>query len=52
MRKNGKITYWNYQKGYGFIEPDSGDERVFVKETRGKKPDTHQISINEVDTTE
>lgn len=30
MRKKGKITYWNHQKGYGFIEPDSGDERVFV----------------------
>jgi len=30
MSKKGKITYWNHQKGYGFIEPDSGDERVFV----------------------
>ena len=30
MRKNGKIVYWNHKKGYGFIEPDSGDERVFV----------------------
>lgn len=30
MRNKGKITYWNYKKGFGFIEPDSGDERVFV----------------------
>jgi len=30
MRKRGKITYWNDEKGYGFILPDSGSEKVFV----------------------
>lgn len=30
MRKEGKITFWNYRKGYGFIEPSEGGEQVFV----------------------
>lgn len=30
MRKEGKITFWNYRKGYGFIEPDEGGDQVFV----------------------
>ena len=29
MRTRGKVTDWNDDKGYGFIEPDSGDEKVF-----------------------
>ena len=30
MRKEGKITFWNYRKGYGFIEPTEGGKQVFV----------------------
>lgn len=30
MRKEGKITFWNYRKGYGFIEPSEGGKQVFV----------------------
>lgn len=30
MRTKGKITYWNDDKGYGFIQPHSGAEKVFV----------------------
>jgi uncharacterized membrane protein YsdA (DUF1294 family)/cold shock CspA family protein len=30
MRSSGKIAHWNDQKGYGFIEPGSGGDRVFV----------------------
>lgn len=30
MRKEGKITFWNYRKGYGFIEPLDGSKQVFV----------------------
>ena len=30
MRKKGKITFWNDEKGYGFITPDSGADNIFV----------------------
>jgi cold shock CspA family protein len=30
MRKEGKITFWNFRKGYGFIEPNGGGDQVFV----------------------
>ena len=30
MRTRGKITYWNDEKGYGFIQPNTGAEKVFV----------------------
>lgn len=30
MRKEGKITFWNFRKGYGFIEPTDGGDQVFV----------------------
>ena len=30
MRTQGKIAYWNEDKGYGFIQPESGTKQVFV----------------------
>jgi len=30
MRNQGKIAYWNEDKGYGFIQPETGTKQVFV----------------------
>jgi len=30
MIKKGKITSWNDDKGFGFITPDSGEDRIFA----------------------
>jgi uncharacterized membrane protein YsdA (DUF1294 family)/cold shock CspA family protein len=30
MRSHGKITHWNEEKGYGFISPSSGTNKIFV----------------------
>ena len=30
MRKKGKITSWNDEKGYGFISPSVGGDRIFI----------------------
>lgn len=30
MRTKGKITFWNDEKGYGFITPSAGLKQVFV----------------------
>lgn len=46
MRINGKITTWNDDKGYGFIEPASGSQRVFVHVSslikKGQRPAINQ----------
>lgn len=42
MRTKGKITSWNDEKGYGFISPMAGRNRVFVHikgfDNRGRRP--------------
>ncbi|PVZ70588.1 DUF1294 domain-containing protein [Pelagibaculum spongiae] len=43
MRLKGKLSNWNDQKGYGFVEPLSGGQRVFVHikafaNRHGKRP--------------
>ena len=30
MRTKGKIAFWNYKKGFGFITPDAGGKQVFI----------------------
>jgi uncharacterized membrane protein YsdA (DUF1294 family)/cold shock CspA family protein len=47
MRIKGKITSWNDEKGYGFITPIGGGERVFVHikafSNRARRPEPNQI---------
>ena len=47
MRVKGRITSWNDEKGYGFITPAVGRERVFVHISafgnRGRRPEVNQI---------
>lgn len=42
MRYQGKITNWNDEKGYGFVEPNGGGDRAFVHiksfERRARRP--------------
>lgn len=42
MRNQGEITNWNDEKGYGFVEPNGGGDRVFVHiksfERRARRP--------------
>ena len=42
MRTKGKIASWNDEKGYGFISPFEGGDRVFAHikafESRGRRP--------------
>ena len=47
MRKKGKIVSWNDQKGYGFITPVAGGDRIFAHisafENRGRRPSVGDV---------
>ncbi len=47
MRVNGKIVSWNDAKGFGFVEPRGGGERVFVHiksfNRQGARPAQNQL---------
>ena len=47
MRRYGKITKWNDDRGFGFITPKGGGERVFVHITsfsdRRRRPNDNEI---------
>lgn len=38
MRYQGKVTNWNDEKGYGFVEPNGGGDRAFVHIKSFSKP--------------
>lgn len=46
MRSKGKITHWNDDKGYGFIQPATGAEKVFVH-IRAFGPHVERPSLDE-----
>jgi uncharacterized membrane protein YsdA (DUF1294 family)/cold shock CspA family protein len=52
MRYKGKITNWNDDKGYGFIEPSLGGKQVFVHvkafNKRNNRPLNNQIVTYEL----
>ena len=47
MRIRGKLTSWNDEKGFGFITPVAGGERIFIHvsefRNRGRRPSLNQI---------
>jgi uncharacterized membrane protein YsdA (DUF1294 family)/cold shock CspA family protein len=47
MRTKGKITFWNDEKGYGFITPSAGSKQVFVHvrafSNRSRRPEINQF---------
>lgn len=46
MRRKGRIISWNDEKGYGFIAPDDGSDRIYVHITAfgnaGRRPALNQ----------
>ena len=51
MRKRGKITNWNEEKGYGFITPASSAKQVFVHirafKNRHLPPELNQVVLRQ-----
>ncbi len=47
MRTKGKISSWNDEKGYGFIEPLGGGKRVFIHikalANSSRRPEINQV---------
>jgi len=47
MRSKGKITSWNDDKGFGFIEPFDGGDRIFIHikaiKNRGRRPVANDV---------
>ncbi|GFO64287.1 DUF1294 domain-containing protein [Geomonas paludis] len=45
MIKQGKITSWNDDKGYGFITPSSGEDKIFAH-IKAFKNQVHRPEVN------
>jgi len=47
MRSKGKITSWNDDKGFGFITPFDGSDRIFIHikaiKSRGRRPAANDV---------
>ena len=47
MRTKGKITKWNDEKGFGFLQPSAGDKEVFVHisefSNRNRRPKLNEL---------
>lgn len=47
MRETGKITFWDDDKGYGFVEPHSGSGRIFIHvkafANKSRRPEINQV---------
>ena len=47
MRTKGKLTSWNYGKGFGFIQPTVGGKQVFIHikafKNRNRRPEIGQF---------
>ena len=47
MRIKGKVTSWNDEKGFGFVEPCSGGKKVFIHikalSNRGRRPEIGRL---------
>lgn len=54
MRTKGKVSSWNDEKGYGFIEPIGGGKRVFLHikafDNHNRRPEMTQIVTYDLST--
>ncbi|MFT5663028.1 MAG: uncharacterized membrane protein YsdA (DUF1294 family)/cold shock CspA family protein [Gammaproteobacteria bacterium] len=52
MKLEGKVTNWNDDKGFGFVEPNGGGERAFVHikafKPRSRRPVNGEVIIYEL----